>query len=71
MALTLAFWPRHPAELDFMKAQRAQFNFTERSTLARIGIEMSIAGTPQIDGNRLLLEAEASLYDLSFPNASY
>ena len=71
VALTLAFWPRNPAEFDFMKEQRTQLHFTERSTLARIGIEMTIKGTPAIDGNRILLEAEASLYDLSFPNAAY
>jgi len=71
MALTLAFWPRNPDEFEFMKAQRAQLHFTERSTLARIGIEMTTVGTPKVDGNRLLLDAEASLYDLSFPNAAY
>jgi predicted Rossmann-fold nucleotide-binding protein len=71
VALTLAFWPRNPGEFEFMKNQRAQLHFTERSTLARIGIEMSIKGTPVVDGNRLTLDAEASLYDLSFPNAPY
>jgi hypothetical protein len=71
MALTLAFWPRNPAEFDFMKEQRMQLHFTERSTLARIGIEMSTVDKPKVDGNRLLLEAEASLYDMSFPNAAY
>jgi len=71
VALTLAFWPRNPGEFDFMKEQRAQLHFTERSTLARIGIEMTTVGTPKVDGNRLVLDAEASLYDLSFPNATY
>ncbi len=71
MALTLAFWPRHPAEFEFMKEQRAHLHFTERSTLARIGIEMITVGRPTIDGNRLVLDAEAALYDTSFPNATY
>ncbi|MFT3781582.1 MAG: LOG family protein [Nibricoccus sp.] len=71
VALTLAFWPRNPSEFEFMKAQCQQLHFTERSTLARIGIEMAVQGGPIVDRNRLLLQAEASLYDLSFPNAAY
>jgi hypothetical protein len=70
-ALTLAFWPRHPAEMDFVKARLAEIHFTERSSLARIGIEMHLRGTPTVDGNRLLLEADAFIYDSNFPNAAY
>src|SRR3954470_15010096 len=40
VALTLAFWPRNPTEFDFLKAHLAALKFTERSSLARIGIEM-------------------------------
>jgi predicted Rossmann-fold nucleotide-binding protein len=69
--LTLAFWPRLPAEFEFMKAHRTALRFTERSSLARIGIEMILQGPPVVDGNRLVLEAEAFLYDQSFPNAPY
>ncbi len=69
--LTLAFWPRHPAEFEFLKTHLEDLNFTERSTLARIGIEMLTKGKPVVDGNRLLLEAEAFIYDQSFPNAPY
>jgi len=69
--LTLAFWPRHPAEMDFLKEHLGALRFTERSSLARIGIEMIAQGAPVVDGNRLLLEAESSLYDSSFPNAAY
>lgn len=69
--LTLAFWPRLPAEFDFMKEHRAALRFTERSSLARIGIEMILQGSPTVDGNRLVLEVEAFLYDQSFPNAPY
>ncbi|MDB6128410.1 MAG: DNA-binding protein, partial [Verrucomicrobia bacterium] len=39
VALTLAFWPRHPAELEFLKDRIEELHFTERSSLARIGIE--------------------------------
>lgn len=69
--LTLAFWPRNPTEFAFLKDNLATLKFTERSTLARIGIEMLIHGQPVVDGKRLLLEAEAFIYDHSFPHASY
>ena len=36
VTLTLAFWPRHPAELDFLKTHLAALQFTERSSMARI-----------------------------------
>lgn len=69
--LTLAFWPRHPAEFEFLKRNLAALQFSERSTLARIGIEMLTRGAPAVDGQRLVLEAEAFLFDRSFPNAGY
>ncbi len=71
VALTLAFWPRHPAEFDFLKAHLADLKFTERSSLARIGIEMLLHGAPRIEGNRVELDVEAFIYDPSFPNAPY
>jgi predicted Rossmann-fold nucleotide-binding protein len=71
VSLTLAFWPRHPIEFEFLKARLDHLAFTERSTLARIGIEMIITGKPVVDGNRIVLEAEAFIYDTSFPNAPY
>ena len=71
VSLTLAFWPRHPAEFEFFKARVADFKFSERSSLARIGIEMLLQGHPVIDGHRVTLEAEAFIYDTSFPNAPY
>lgn len=70
-ALTLAFWPRQPAELDFMKSHLATLRFTERSSLARIGIEIITQGAPVPEGNRVLLTVEAFLFDYSFPNAPY
>ncbi len=69
--LTLAFWPRNPAEMEFLKSHLGELRFSERSSLARIGIEMIAQGAPVVDGNRLLLEAESYLYDPSFPNAAY
>ena len=69
--LTLAFWPRNPAEFEFLKQHLHELHFTERSTLARIGIEMNVLGKPTVDGNRLVLEASAFLYDTTFPNVAY
>jgi predicted Rossmann-fold nucleotide-binding protein len=71
VTLTLAFWPRHPAEFDFLKASLGALKFSERSSMARIGIEMQVHGQPHVEGNRLELEADAFLYDHSFPNAAY
>ncbi|MFA5264170.1 MAG: LOG family protein [Opitutaceae bacterium] len=71
VALTLAFWPRHPAELEFMQSQSAHMRFTERSTLARIGIEMLGEGDLRVEKGRVLLDADAYLFDTSFPHAGY
>jgi predicted Rossmann-fold nucleotide-binding protein len=71
VTLTLAFWPRNPAEFDFMKARKAELKFTERSSLARIGIEMQVQGGLEVDGNRLVLAVEAFVFDMSFPNSGY
>src|SRR5205807_2577602 len=71
VALTLAFWPRHPAEFEFLKTHLDTLRFTERSSLARIGIEMLVHGPPHVEGNRVELAADAFIYDPSFPNASY
>jgi predicted Rossmann-fold nucleotide-binding protein len=71
VTLTLAFWPRNPAEFDFMKAHLMELKFTERSSLARIGIEMEIQGGLEVEGNRLVLVVEAFVYDMSFPNSGY
>ena len=71
LGLTLGFWPRNPAELEFFRLHAAALRFTERSTLARVGIEMITHGVPHLEGKRLVLEAEAFLYDESFPHAAY
>ncbi len=71
LSLTLAFAPRNGPEWDFVRTHAAGLQFTERSTVARIGIEMLTHGAPRVDGKRVLLDADAFLYDESFPNASY
>lgn len=71
VSLELAFWPRNPTEFEFLKAQLAALKFTLRSSWARIGIEMLFTSQPRVDGNRLVIDAEAFIYDASFPNAPY
>ena len=71
LSLTLAFWPRDNQEWVFWQEHYQSFKFTERSTLARIGIEMLTPAPPVIDGNRLVLEASAFVYDQSVPHADY
>jgi predicted Rossmann-fold nucleotide-binding protein len=71
VSLTLVFWPRNPAEFDFLKAHLAEIKFSERSSLARIGVELLIHGGLRVEGNRLELQADAFIFDASFPNASY
>jgi predicted Rossmann-fold nucleotide-binding protein len=71
VAVTLAFWPRQPAEFEFLQAHLADLTFSERSSLARIGIEMVLRSAPVVDGHRVVLEAEAFIYDPNFPNAPY
>ncbi len=71
VSLTLGFWPRHPAELELFKTHLAALKFSERSSMARIGIEMLTHGAPRLEGNRIELDADAFIYDHSFPNAPY
>ena len=54
VTLLLAFWPRNPTEFEFMKSRIGELKFTERSSLARIGIEMQTHGGLEVDGNRLV-----------------
>src|SRR5208283_2316458 len=69
--LTVAFWPRNPSEFEFMRSRIGDLKFTERSSLARIGIEMQIQGALEVDGNRLALGVDAFVFDMSFPNSGY
>lgn len=71
VTLTLGFWPRHPAEFESLKQHLSALKFSERSSMARIGIEMLTHGQAQVEGNRLELEVDAFIFDASFPNASY
>jgi predicted Rossmann-fold nucleotide-binding protein len=69
--LTLAFWPRQPAELEALRPLLPRLRFSLRSSLARIGLEVTLTGPIRVEGGRLELDAEAFLYDPSFPHAAY
>jgi predicted Rossmann-fold nucleotide-binding protein len=71
VTLTLGFWPRNPGEFEFLKQQLPNLKFSERSSMARIGVEMLALGQPRVEGNRLEFEVDAFIFDSSFPNASY
>ena len=71
VAMTLGFWPRNPAELEFLQSHLDTLRFSERSSLARIGIEMQIRRGPRLEGGRVEMEVDAFLFDASFPNAPY
>jgi len=69
--VTLAFWPRHPAELEALRPLLPRLRFSLRSSLARIGLEVTLTGPLRVEGGRLELDAEAFLYDPSFPHAAF
>src|SRR4051812_48554746 len=71
VTLTLGFWPRHPVEFEFLKANLAALKYSLRSSMARVGIEMITHAQAHVEGNRLEMETDAFLYDQSFPNAAY
>ena len=71
LSLVIAFKPRSPAEADFMRRHTGDLNFTERSSLARIGIEMATTRRPWFEGGKAFIEVDAFIYDANFPSAPY
>ena len=70
VTLTLGFWPRHPAEFEFLKNHIAVLKFTERSSMARIGIEMLTQGALRVEGGfarGLPRDTSPSLWPLEAP----
>ncbi|MGH8020071.1 MAG: LOG family protein, partial [Opitutaceae bacterium] len=67
--ITIAFKPGSAADLEFAREHCAQLQFSERSTLARIGIELVCPRPPRLEGDRLVLQGEAFVYDQTFPSA--
>ncbi|MDQ8203154.1 LOG family protein [Pelagicoccus sp. SDUM812003] len=69
--LTITFKLRDAREIDFVSPRLAKIQFTERSSLARIGIEIYATQAPRRNKDRLILSAEAFVYDTEFPCSAY
>lgn len=71
LELTITFQLREPKEIEFVADRLEAIHFTERSSLARIGLEIMATHKPRLNRDRLILQCEAFLYDSTFPCASY
>ena len=69
--LTITFRLNGKAEIEWARSRLKKIQFTERSSLARIGLEIASMRPPSLNRDRLILPCEAFLYDSSFPCASY
>ncbi len=69
--LTITFKLRNQAELDLAKSRLKKIQFSERSSLARIGLEIFAPKPPRLNKDRIILEGQAYVYDKSFPCARY
>lgn len=61
------YTPRDEQESDFLRQHLRNIQFTERSTLARIGIEVLLKEPPRFKRGNLMLVAEAFVVDPRFP----
>lgn len=71
LSLVIAFKARSPAELEFMRTHVAELHFTERSSLARIGIEMATTKRAWLENGKVFIEVDSFIYDRNFPSAPY
>ena len=69
--LTVAFQLRGNDEIAFVAERVGRIQFSERSSLARIGLEICAIHAPRLNKDRLVLNAEAFVYDPAFPCAPY
>ncbi|MBD5779382.1 LOG family protein [Pelagicoccus sp. NFK12] len=69
--LTITFKLRSESEVAFVSERLEHIQFSERSSLARIGIEIYTPHPPRINRDRLILEGTAFVYDTDFPCAPY
>jgi len=69
--LTITYKLRSPEEVAFVAERLDKIQFSERSSLARIGIEIYSPHPARINRDRLILSGEAFVYDLDFPCAPY
>lgn len=67
MEVRATYTPASEEELDFLRLHLRHLQFTERSTLARIGIEVLQKEPIRIKRGKLLLIAEAFVVDPAFP----
>lgn len=67
LELTITFRLRNSDEVDLAREFRPQLQFSERSTIARLGMEINAPKPPRINKDRLILTARAHVYDTSFP----
>ncbi len=69
--LTITFKLRSPEEVAFVAERLESIQFSERSSLARIGIEIYVSRPARMNRDRLILEGTAFVYDTDFPCAPY
>lgn len=67
LQLTITFKLRNKAEIQHAREYRRQIKFTERSTIARLGIEITAPKPPRLNKDRMILTGEAHVYDANFP----
>lgn len=65
--ITIGFEIRRRDDLQFLRKRLDQLQFSERSRLARTGIEVFTVGPIRIRKNTLIATAEAFVIDQSFP----
>ena len=69
--LTITFKLRNADEIDFASENLDRIQFSERSSLARIGIEIYAHNPPRLNRDRVILQGEAFVYDTDFPCSQY
>ncbi len=65
--LTISFETRNREELEFVRSHLDRLQFTERSRLARTGIEVFAVGKVEVQNLSLVATAEAFVIDRKFP----
>jgi len=71
LLLTATFKLREEREIAFVADRLSRIQFTERSSLARLGIEIYTPAPPRLNKDRLVLAGEAFVYDTDFPSADF
>lgn len=67
LEVTVGFEIRDPEELEFLQNHLDQLHFSERSRLARAGIELFLTDDVRLEEGKLIATAEAFVIDPSFP----